>query len=76
MGRLGAKTREVRPREDDDGYIRRRMPMMELSGKRTRGRPKMRCMDQEREDMAVVEVTEDDAEGRTKWRWKIRRDAP
>ena len=25
-----------------------------------------------KEDMAEVEVTEDDAEDRTKWRWKIR----
>ena len=28
-------------------------------------------MDVVREDMAVVEVTEEDAEDRTKWRWKI-----
>ena len=41
-------------------------------------RPKRRyrciygLMDAVREDMAVVEVTEEDAEDRTKWRWKIR----
>ena len=35
------------------------------------GRPKRMYMDAVREDMAVVEVTEEDAEDRTKWRWKI-----
>ena len=28
-------------------------------------------MDAVREDMAVVEVTEEDTEDRTKWRWTI-----
>ena len=28
-------------------------------------------MDAVREDMAVVEVTEEDAEDRTEWRWRI-----
>ena len=51
-----------------DGYIVRRMPRMELSGKRKRGWPKMSFMDAMREDMAVVEVTEEDAEDRTEWR--------
>ena len=44
---------------------------MELPGKRKRGRPKRRFMDAAREDMAVVEVMEEDAEVRIKWRWKI-----
>ena len=39
-----------------------------------RGRPKSRFMDAVREDMAVVEVTEQDAEDRTEWRWEIRND--
>ena len=29
-------------------------------------------MDVVKENMAVVEVTEEDAEDRTEWRWKIR----
>ena len=29
-------------------------------------------MDVVKEDMAVVEVTEEDTEETTKWRWKIR----
>ena len=45
--------------------------MMELPGKRKRRRPKMTFMDAAREDMAVVEVKEEDKENRTKWRWRI-----
>ena len=37
-----------------------------------RGRPKRRFMDLVKEDMAEVEVTEEDAEDRSNWRWKIR----
>ena len=48
------------------------MLMMELPGKRKRGRPKRRFMDVAKEDMAEVEVTEEDAEDRRNWRWKIR----
>ena len=62
------KTREARlrwfehVRRKDDGYIWRRMLKTELPGKRKCGRPKRRSMDAVREDMAVVEVTEEDAE--------------
>ena len=31
----------------------------------------MRFMDGVREDMAVVEVTEEDVDDRTKWGWKL-----
>ena len=51
-----------------DGYIGRRMLKMEPPGTRKRGRPKMTLMDAVRE----VAVTEEDAEGRTEWSWKIR----
>ena len=44
---------------------------MELPGKRIRGRPKSRFMDVVKEDMAEVEVTEEDTEDRNNWRWKI-----
>ena len=77
--RFGEKTREVRlisswfgrVRRKDDGYIVRWMPRMELPGKENLERPKMRLMDAMREGMSVVEVTEEDTEARTKWRWKI-----
>ena len=58
--------------EDNGGYIGRRMLRMELPEKRKLVRPKRRFMDAVREDMAVAEVTEEDAEDRTEWRWKIR----
>ena len=45
---------------------------MELPGKKKRGRPKRRFMDVVNEDMAEVEVTEEDTEDRNNWRWKIR----
>ena len=78
MGRFGERTREARlgwyghVRREDDGYILRSMMRMELPGKRKQGRPKRRCMYAVREDMAVAEVTEEDAEDGTKWRRKLR----
>ena len=51
--------------------IGRRMLRMQLPGKRKRGRPKMRFTDAVKEDMAEVEVTEEDTEDRSEWRWKI-----
>ena len=50
----------------DEGCIVRRM---RLPGKRTRGGLKRRFMDAVREDMAEVEMTEEEAEDRNKWRW-------
>ena len=78
MGKDEEKTREARLRwyghlrRKYDGYIGRRMLIMELSGKRTRGRPKRRFMDVVKEDMAEVEVTMEDTDDRNNWRWKIR----
>ena len=46
--------------------------MMELPGKRKRGRPKRRFMDVVKEDIAEVEVKEEDADDRSNWRLKIR----
>ena len=48
---------------------------MEPPGKWKRGRPKRRFVDAVREDVAVAEVTEEDAEDRTEWRWKTGSDA-
>ena len=42
------------------------MLRMELPGKRKRGRTKRRFIDAVKEDTAVVEVTEEDADDRTK----------
>ena len=65
VGWFGEKTREARLRwyghlrRKDDWYIGRRMPRIELPGKRKRGRPKRRFMGVVKEDMAGVEVTEE-----------------
>ena len=48
------------------------MLRMELPGKRKRGRPKRRFMDVVKEDMAEIEVTEEDTVDRRNWRKKIR----
>ena len=78
VGKFGEKTREARLRwyghlrRKYDGYIGRRMLRMELPGKRKRGRPKRRFMDVVKEDMAEVEVTEEDTVDRRNWRKKIR----
>ena len=77
VGQFGEKTREARLRwyghvlRKDDGYIESRMLRMELPGKRKRGRPKRRFKDVVKEDMAEVEVTEEDTEDRNNWKWKI-----
>ena len=44
------------------------MLRMELPGKRKWGRPKRRFMDVVKEDMAEVEVTEEDTVDRNNWR--------
>ena len=78
VGKFGEKTREARLRwyghlqRKDDGYIGSRMLRMELPGKRKRGRPKRRFMDVVKQDMAEVEVTEEDTVDRRNWRKKIR----
>ena len=77
VGKFGDKTREARlrwyghPRRKDDGYIGRTMLRMELTGKRKRGRPIRRFMGVVKEDMAEVEVTEEDTIDRNNWRRKI-----
>ena len=78
VGQFVEKTRVARlrwyghVRGKDDWYIGRRMLRMELPGKRKRGRQKMRFMDVVKEDMAEVEVTEEETEDRSNWRCKIR----
>ena len=78
VGRFREKTREAILRwyghvlRKDDGYIGRRMLRMELPGNMKRRSPKRRFMDVVKEDMAEVEVTEEDTEDRNNWRWKIR----
>ena len=48
------------------------MLRMGLPRKMKRGRSKRRCMDVVREGMRVVELTEKEADYRTKWKWESR----
>ena len=61
-------------RRNDDGYTGRRMLRIELPGKMKRGKAQGRFMDVVKEDVAEVEVTDDDmpTEDRNNWRLKIR----
>uniref|UniRef100_A0A672RBG6 Leucine--tRNA ligase, cytoplasmic n=1 Tax=Sinocyclocheilus grahami TaxID=75366 RepID=A0A672RBG6_SINGR len=72
--RLARKLRwfgHVQRRESE--YIGKRMLRLELPGRRPRGRPKRRFMDVVKEDMKVVGLREEDAEGdRARWRQMIR----
>ena len=45
---------------------------LKIRGKMKRARPRRKFMDVMKEDMAEVEVTEEDTEDRNNWRWKIR----
>ena len=51
----------------EDGYISKRVRRITV-GRRKRGKPRRRWKDCIREDMATVGVTEEDAQGRARWR--------
>ena len=74
--RLGMKMREGRLRwyrhvmRRYQEYVGRKMMVMELPGKRKRGRPKRRFLDVVKEDMEEVGAKETDVEDRTVWRKK------
>lgn len=55
----------------DGRYIGQRMLIMQLPGKRRKGRPQRRFMDVVTEDVQRVGVTEEDARGRATWRQSI-----
>lgn len=54
------------------GYIGGKTLEVELPDKRSRRRPKRRCMDVLKKDMKLVSVREEDAEGRARWKRMIR----
>ena len=70
--RAGGRGRERRERVGERGRERERND----GTARKEGRPKRRFADVVREDTAVVEVKEEDAEDRIKWRGKICCGAP
>ena len=78
MGEISKKVQESRlnwyghvlRREDE--YIGKRMMVMEVPGKRRRGRPKQRWLDSIRNDLSERELSRGDAQDRAKWRHLIR----
>ena len=76
--RIGEKLRGERLRwfghvkRREESYIGRRMMKIEIPGKRTRGRPRRRWNDNIKEDMKKMDVNEEEAENRMRWRTTTR----
>ena len=76
--RIGEKLRGERLRwfahvkRREESYIGGRMIKIEIPGKRTRGRPRRRWNDNIKEDMKKVDVSEEEAEDRVRWRTVTR----
>ena len=78
MGEISKKVREswlkwyghVLRREDE--YVGKRVMVMELPGKRRRGRPKRMRLDSIRNDLSERDLSREDAQDRAKWRRLIR----
>ena len=62
-------------RMDEDTWVKRVMEM-EVEGRRARGRPTMRWMDNIREDMRMRGVREEEAKDRSRWRSKMQTPYP
>ena len=56
----------------EDEYIGKRVMGREVPGKRMRGRPKRRWLDNINNDLLERELSGEDAQGRSKWRLLIR----
>ena len=75
---LGMKMREGRLKwygyvmRRDQEYVGIKIMEMESPGKRKRGRPKRRFLDEVKEDMGKIGARETDVENRTVWRKMIR----
>ena len=75
---ISAKVKESRlqwyghVRRREESYVGRRVMEMEIPGKRRRGRPERRWMDNITEDMEEFSLKERDTGDRVKWRKRIR----
>ena len=76
--RIGEKLRGERLRwfghvkRREESYFGRRMMRVEIPGKRRRGRPHRRWIDNLKEDMKKAGVSEEEAEDRVRWRTATR----
>jgi len=76
--RIGEKLRGERLRwfghvkRREESYLGRRMMRVEIPGKRRRGRPHRRWIDNLTEDMKKAGVSEEEAEDRVRWRTATR----
>ena len=78
MGEISKKVQESRLKwyghvlRREDEYVGKRVMVMEVPGKRRRGRPKRRWLDSIRNDLSERELSREDAQDRAKWRRFIR----
>ena len=76
--RIGEKLRGERLRwfghvkRREESYLGRRMMRVEIPGKRRRGRPHRRWIDNLKEDMKKAGVSEEEAKDRVRWRTATR----
>ena len=74
VGEISKKVQESRLKwyghvsRREDEYVGKRVLGMEVPGKRRRGRPKRRWMDNIRNDLSERGLSEEDAQDRSRWR--------
>ena len=56
----------------EDGYVGERVMVMDVPGKRRRGRPKRRWLDNIKNDLSERELSGEEAQDRVQWRHLIR----
>ena len=56
----------------EEEYVGKEMMVMEVPGKRRKGRPKPWWLDSIRNDLSEKELSEEEAQDRAKWRRLIR----
>ena len=82
VGELSKKVQESRLKwyghvlRREDEYVGKRLMVMEMPGKRKRGRPKRRWLDSIRNDLSERELSREGTQDRAKWRRLIRQIDP